>query len=485
MGLSGFKGVIELGVIAGGGMIVATAATMLVLPALLLLVHREKESTRIPARAVATQLERVFLRRPYLLLTVCGIVTIGALLVGWRVRFDYNVLNLQSRGIESVETEKRLLNADAESTIYASVVCDSFEQARALQHSLTGLATVATVHSIAELIPDDQEPKAEIIRAIQGELGVVRFEVPPYDPADAELVIRSLGSLRLRASQLGRSEKISPAVLTPLTNALSQTRAKLQATEPEELNQRLATYEKRFYADLEAQLKLMADQVVDRPMTIEDVPQNIREMLIGKTGKFLVRVFPKDDIWDREPLEKFVRDVQSVAPKVTGTPLGLYEFVEILKRGYRNAALWALLVITIVILIDLRGAYATLLTILPLGVGTAWMLGSMVVFGIPFNPANIMVLPLIVGIGVAYGIYVVQRYREDGEATFYSKSTGRAVVLSGLTTIVAFASLLVGRHQGIRSLGLVMTLGVASCLIAALALLPALLEIARRKGWKV
>ncbi len=113
------------------------------------------------------------------------------------------------------------------------------------------------------------------------------------------------------------------------------------------------------------------------------------------------------------------------------------------------------------------------------------MFGAMVVLGINFNPANIMVLPLIVGIGVAYGIYVVQRYRESHEATFYSKSTGRAVILSAMTTTFAFASLLVGAHRGIRSLGLVTTIGVISCLVAALVLLPSLLEIARRKGWKV
>jgi len=113
------------------------------------------------------------------------------------------------------------------------------------------------------------------------------------------------------------------------------------------------------------------------------------------------------------------------------------------------------------------------------------MLGTMVALRNDFNPANIMVLPLIVGIGVAYGIYVVQRYRESHEATFYSKSTGRAVILSALTTTIAFASLLVGAHRGIRSLGLVMTIGVIACLVAALALLPSLLEMARRKGWKV
>ena len=485
MGLSGFRGVIELGVIAGGGMLIATAATMLVLPALLMLAHRKKESTVIPARAAATRLEQLLLRRPYAVLAICGILTVGALLVAWRVTFEYNVLKLQSHGLESVDTEMRLLSADAESTIYASIVCDSLAEAQMMQHSLTGLASVASVHSIAELIPEDQERKANIIRLIQEELGEVHFETLPYDPADAESTMRSLASLRLHASQLGREGKISPAVLTPLTNALTQTRSKLQAVEPAELAQQLGSYEGRFYADLEGQLKLMADQVVGRRMTIQDVPENVRQMLVGKTGKFLVRVFPKENIWERAPLEKFVREVQSVAPKVTGTPLGLYEFVDILLRGYIKAALWAFLVITILIFADFRGAYATLLTLLPLVVGMIWMVGAMTLMGIPFNPANIMVLPLLVGIGVAYGIYVVQRYREDGEATFYSKSTGRAVVLSALTAMIAFGSLMIGAHRGIRSLGFVMTIGIGACLVAALALLPALLEIARRKGWKV
>ena len=406
-------------------------------------------------------------------------------MVGWTIRFDYNLLNLQSNKLPSVETELRLLKADVESTLFASIVCDNFAEARVLQERLSKLPGVATVHSIAELIPEQQNQKAEIIHEIQQALGVVQFAVPAYDPADTELVVRSLESLRLRTSKLGREEKIIPAILTPLTNALSQTRAKLQAMEPNELQSRLAKYEGRFYADLEAQLQLMAGQIVDRPMGLDDIPKEVRQMLVGKTGKLLVRVFPKENIWERDALVEFVRQIQSVAPKVTGTPLGIYEFVEILKTGYCKAALWALLVIAILIFVDFRGAYATLLTILPLLVGMAWMLGAMVVLRIDFNPANIMVLPLLVGIGVAYGIYVVQRYRENGEATFYSKSTGRAVVLSALTTTVAFASLILGAHRGIRSLGLVVTIGVIACLVAALVLLPALLEVARRKGWKV
>ena len=490
MGLSGFKGVNELGVIAGGGMVIATAYTMLVLPALLILVHRERELTSIRAQVVATKFEQLLLRQPYVVLALCFVLTAAALMVGWQVRYDYNVLRLQTKNLPSVETEMRLLNADVESTIYASVVCDTFEQARQLQNSLTGLPSVVTVHSIAELIPEDQPEKAKIIRSIQSELGNIHFESETFDPADVDSVLHSLGSLRLRTTQLTReaverNDKTSIAALDALAKSLTDARAKMQAVDPSELSKRLAVYEQQFYRDLESQLGMMAGQIVDRPMTVTDVPVNVRQMLIGKTGKYLVRVFPRENIWDRAPLEKFVRQVQTLAPNATGTPLGLYEFIEILQRGYIKAAIWAFLVIAIIVLADFRGLLASVLTLLPLVCGMLWMVGLMALAGIAFNPANIMVLPLMVGIGVAYGIYVVQRYRQEGEATFYGKSTGRAVILSALTTIAGFASLILGKHQGIQSLGLVMTMGVTACLFATLVMLPALLEVARRRGWKV
>jgi hopanoid biosynthesis associated RND transporter like protein HpnN len=490
MGLSGFRGVTELGVIAGGGMLIATVGMLTVLPALLLLVHREGGAAPIPSQSTATRLEQLLLRRPYPMLAAFGAMTLAALVAAFTVRFDYNVLHLQSKGLASVETELRLLHADVESTLFAAVVCDNLQETRDLQNRLSKLPSVASVHSIAELIPEQQEQKAPIIRNIQHELGSIQFAIPPFDPANAELDLRALSTMRLRANKLlaaatERGDSATVAALKALVEATRQARATLESLGPDQIQQRLAKYEERFYADLQAQLQIMADQVVNRPMTVSDVPPELRQMMIGRTGKFLIRVFPKEDIWERGPLVKFVREVESVAPQATGTPMGLYEFVEILKTGYCKAALWALLVIAILIFVDFHGGYATALTILPLLVGTAWMFGAMVLFRIDLNPANIMVLPLIVGIGVAYGIYVVQRFRETHEATFYSNSTGRAVILSAMTTTFAFASLLIGAHRGIRSLGLVTTIGVISCLVAALVLLPSLLEIARRKGWKV
>jgi hypothetical protein len=486
MGLCGFRGVTELGVIAGGGMLVATAGMMTVLPSLLLLVHRKGGAGVVSPQSTGTRVERLLLRRPFLMLSMFGAITLAAVVAAWSVHFDYNVLNLQSKGLASVETELRLLHADVESTLFAAVVCNDLQQARDLQDRLTKLPSVASVHSAAEMIPEDQERKIEPINRIRQALGTVHFEVTPDDPSE---VTHALRSLRLRANALTRDAKArgdtaSLEVLGPMTNALAEARAKLEAANPAEFQQRLGEYERHFYADLESQLAIIARQA-SRPMALEDIPAGVRRMFVGKTGKLLIEVFPRENIWERAPLVKFVREVQSVAPNATGTPMGLYEFVEILKTGYCRAALWALLVIVILVAIDFRGGYATLLTILPLLVGTAWMFGAMVLLRIDFNPANIMVLPLIVGIGVAYGIYVVQRFRESHEARFYGKSTGRAVIVSAMTTTLAFASLLIGAHRGIRSLGLVTTLGVISCLLAALVLLPSLLEIARRKNWKV
>ncbi|MCX7886915.1 MAG: MMPL family transporter [Verrucomicrobiae bacterium] len=487
MGLSGFKGVIELGIIASGGMVLGMLVMLFVLPSMILVWRRPNERAEIPAHAAASRFDRWLLSRPAVVLVTCCAISIAAVFAAFKVRFDYNVLNLQSRGIESVEIEQRLLRTDAESTLFAAIVCDSVEEARRIQTALEKKTNVVnTVVSIAALLPEDQDRKAQIIREIQQALGRPKLIALPSD-VDLAKLDHALRALRLQASRLGRElEKTDPAtaeMLVRLAQALLKAREVLAAPDAAA---KMRAYQTQFFSDLQKQLDMIGSQVTDRPMTVQDVPREIRSMLVGKSGKkFLVRVFARENIWEREPLVRFVREVQAVAPKATGTPLGIYEFVEILQKGYIKAAGWALLVIVAVIWLDFRNLRTALLTLVPLLTGVVWMLGALGAAGVPFNPANIMTLPLIVGIGVAYGIYVVQRYREDRDARVFGKSTGRAVVLSALTTMVGFGSLMIGKHRGIFTLGLVMSIGVLACLITSLTLLPALLELARRRGWKV
>ena len=171
--------------------------------------------------------------------------------------------------------------------------------------------------------------------------------------------------------------------------------------------------------------------------------------------------------------------------RVTGTPINLYYYTSLLKESYQQAAGYALIAIALMVLVHFRSLVALVLALLPVGIGTLWLLGLMGWGGIPFNPANIMTLPLVVGIGVTNGIQILNRFAEEQEPSILAKSTGKAVLVSGLTAIAGFGSLMLASHQGIRSLGEVMSAGIAACMIAALMVLPALLRLLMRWGWTI
>jgi predicted RND superfamily exporter protein len=212
-------------------------------------------------------------------------------------------------------------------------------------------------------------------------------------------------------------------------------------------------------------------------LRVEDLPPALRSRFVGRTGKHLVQVYPRSNVWNRAEQEAFVRDLRTVDPKATGTPVQLYEYTSLLKDSYVEAAWWALGAIVILVFLHFRAVMPVLLSLLPVAVGALWMVGFMGWTGIPFNPANIMTLPLVIGIGVTNGIHILNRFAEERNPGILAKSTGKAVLVSGLTTIAGFGSLIVGQHRGIQSLGWVMAVGTATCMVAGLTFLPAILTL--------
>jgi predicted RND superfamily exporter protein len=208
---------------------------------------------------------------------------------------------------------------------------------------------------------------------------------------------------------------------------------------------------------------------------VSDLPGSLRDRFLGVTGKYLLQIYPKKNIWNRDNQEEFVTELRTVNDRVTGTPVEQYEYTSLLVRSYIEAALYALAAIVVLVGIHFRRVGMVLLSLVPVAIGTIWTAGIMHLLQLPVNPANIMVLPLVVGIGVTNGIHILNRYVEEGTPSLLTKSTGKAVVISGLTTIAGFVSLALGNHQGIQSLGLVMSIGVACCMLAALTVMPALL----------
>ncbi len=217
------------------------------------------------------------------------------------------------------------------------------------------------------------------------------------------------------------------------------------------------------------------------PLRAGDLPPALRDRFVGVTGKFALQIYPRKDVWQRQNQQDFIMDLRKVDPDVTGTPVQLYEYTSLLKDSYERAALYSLLAITLLVLIHFRSLWAVLLSLIPVGIGTLWLGGLMGWLGIPFNPANIMTLPLVIGIGVTNGIHILNRYAEERTPGILSRSTGKAVLVSGLTAIAGFGSLILAQHRGIHSLGLVMAIGIAACMLAGLTCVPALLSLLGRR----
>jgi predicted RND superfamily exporter protein len=217
------------------------------------------------------------------------------------------------------------------------------------------------------------------------------------------------------------------------------------------------------------------------PLRVEDLPRPLRNRFVGRDGTILLQVFPKKDVWQRDNQKEFIDAVTAVAPNMTGTPVQLYHYTELLKQSYEQAALYALVAIVILVLFHFRTFSSVFLSLLPVGIGSIWLGGLMGWLGVPLNPANIMTLPLVIGIGVTNGIHILNRFAEEQTPSILAKSTGKAVFVSGLTTLSGFGSLILAKHRGIHSLGAVMATGTLTCMIAALTFLPALLTLMSRR----
>jgi predicted exporter len=259
------------------------------------------------------------------------------------------------------------------------------------------------------------------------------------------------------------------------------------STDQEEHAQKLGEFQQALFDDLRTTFQSLQRQDDRAPLRVEDLPPALRDRFVGVTGKFLLQVYPKKNVWDHDNQKEFVDALRRAldphdtnTPIITGTPVQLLEYTTLLKNSYITAAWYSLAAIAIMVLIHFRSLTAVALALIPVGIGTLWLVGLMGWRNTPFNPANIMTLPLVIGIGVTNGIHILNRYAEEGTPSILTRSTGKAVLVSGLTAIAGFGSLILAKHRGIHSLGFIMAVGIAMCMIAALTFLPALLNLISR-----
>jgi predicted RND superfamily exporter protein len=254
---------------------------------------------------------------------------------------------------------------------------------------------------------------------------------------------------------------------------------RLQSMSETEVQTRLAGFQTALFRDFQNKWSLLSNNLnPSGPITLADIPAQLKSRFVSRDGtKFLLQIFPKKNVWEKEAQEEFIQQLRQVDPDVTGNPVIGYESIKAMKEGYIEGGVYAFIAIVIVTFFALRRVGDTLLAILPLALGILWTAGLMWILKLQFNLANLVAVPLIIGIGVENGIHVVHRYREEGIGgpALVAGSTGQAVALFSLTTMIGFGSLMVARYYGIFSMGLLLTVAVGSVLVASLTVLPLIL----------
>ncbi len=477
-----YAGVAELGVIAGTGMFLSLVATLTLLPALLGLMPRGARAAIPPAWLWVRWMPTLPLRRPRLVLAVTAAAAIGAILLLPRVRFDANPLNVRDPDAESVRAMQVLLEEPGATPWTAELVAADLEEARGLARRLERLEPVERVLTLDDFVPQEQEEKLEL-------LGDVALFLGPLAPAaasgpDSQATQRALRELegaierRLAGAQ---PEARLRASLHRLAAAAAAARARLAAeADPERA---VAGLEARLLGELPEWLARLDRALGAEPVELADLPPQLRRRYLAPDGRARVQVVPRGDATQADSLERFVAAVQEVAPDAAGGAVGIVESGRAIVRALREALFGALGAIALLLLLLWRSVRDTLLVLTPLSLAALFTAATSAAVDLPFNFADVIVLPLLLGIGVDSGIHLVHRHREHvpTDRDVLHTGTARAVFFSALTTISSFGLLAFSTHRGIASLGQLLALGVTYTLVANLVVLPALLEAFTRR----
>ena len=487
--LADFRGVQELGIISSGGILLSLLAMFTFLPALVVVAERIHPwqtaaggRTFLTGAFAAIGALTEYGRRA--LLCVAGLITFCSFVVLPTVTFDYNLLNLQAHGTESVEWEKRIIANSERASWNALATASTPRQAMQKAAAFEALSVVETVESVASFIPNEQAERLPLVRALRPLLADLPPSLAAPAPVDVSALRRSLDQIRFKVrednDEWDPDTKPTESELSTARERLRALVGRLQDLPENEAQFALNPFQTDLFRDFADKWSLLRDNVAPSgPITLVDIPPQLKKRFVSQDEtKFLLQIYPKDNIREREPLEEFIRQLRQIDPDVTGSPVIGYESIRAMQEGYIEAALYALAAIVIITFGTLRRVGDTVLAILPLGLGVVWTAGLMWLFDLQFNLANLVAAPLIIGIGIENGIHLVHRFREDDESTpaaLIAGSTGQAVALFSLTTMVGFGSLMVAKYYGIFSMGLLLTLAIGSVLVASLVILPLLL----------
>jgi hypothetical protein len=467
-----YRGLSELGVIAGTGMIIAFVASITLLPALIAVSRPPGERERV-GYAALSPLDCALARRHHGVLAAAGLVAVSCLLLLPRLQFDFNLLHLRSADVESVSTLLDLMKSPDTTPNTIDVLRPSLADAAAFAERLAQLPEVDRTLTLASFVPEQQPEKLAQIEDAALLLDPALNPGATRPPPNDDEIVRAMQRAAQSLDQVPGVD--SGDAIARDAQRLARALRNVAAARPA-LRERAQVL---FMPGLDTTLRQLRTALTAKPVTLADLPRDLVRDWVAPDGRARIEVFPKGDANDNTTLRRFVAAVQTLAPDATGAPVSLQESGRTIVRAFIEAGLWALLSICVLLAITLRRVADVLLTLAPLLLSGLVTLGLCAALAMPLNFENIIALPLLFGIGVAFNIYFVMAWRRGAEELL-TTSLARAVIFSALVTGTAFGSLWLSHHPGTASMGRLLALSLACTLVSALLFLPALLWTVRR-----
>jgi hopanoid biosynthesis associated RND transporter like protein HpnN len=461
-----YKGVSELGKIAGVGMLVAFISSITVLPAMLKLLNPPGEKEPVGYAFMAPVDHFLEKHRVVIIVGTLLIAIAGLPLLYW-LRFDFNPINLRSPKVESIATFLDLRKDPNTGANAINVMTNSEAEAKKIEARLEKVPEVLRVLSLDSFVPEDQPEKLKLIaqgaKILNPALNPESVDAPPSDDENVEALKGTVESLRRAA---GDSKGPGAVTSRRLADDLSKLAASNQATRD------------KVQAIFVTPLKIVLDQLKNslqaQPVSLKTLPPDIVNSWKAKDGLMRVEAQPRGDPNDNDTLRKFAGAVLDAEPNAIGGPVSILKSGDTVVKAFIHAGLTALIVISFLLWLTLRRITDVLLTLVPLLVAGAVTMEICVLIGLPLNFANIVALPLLLGVGVAFKIYYVTAWRA-GRTNLLQSSLTRAIFFSALTTATAFGSLWLSNHPGTASMGKLLALSLVTTLAAVLLFQPALM----------
>ena len=459
-----YRGVSELGIIAGVGMLIAVFFNLTLLPALMSLMRLRPEPKPVGFRVLAG-LDDFLLRRRKAVLAASGVLAVGALALLPRLDFDFNPLNLMDPHTEAVSVMMQLMKNPDTTPNTIDVLKPSLEEANKAADALGKLPEVSRAVTLSSYIPEDQPQKLAILSDANTLIGPTLDPAQTQPPPTPDQIRKALAKTSAALRQVvPAGEKNAPEAR--LADLFDKTAAASDA-----VVDRIQAVLLSGLVDQFRQLRLTLSATT---VTMADLPPDLVRAWVAPDGSARAEIFPAGNANDNEVLRKFVTAVRAVVPDATGTPVSIQESSQTIVHAFLTAGILATVGITILLALTLRKVHDVLVALIPLLLAALFTLATTVIIGMPLNFANIIALPLLLGIGVAFDIYFVMNWRA-GRPKPLQSGTARAIVFSTLTTASAFGSLILSSHPGTSEMGRLLSIEMFYTLVCVLLVMPSLL----------